>query len=100
MKDRLSIKKGNNFIYTLGQISSEFTKIVVIETPLEDDLVKASNISEYKILSTIKLLDVTQLGKDPMDFGTKLESGSKVRYEQGSYQVAGIFKNSYAQTFI
>lgn len=100
MKDRLSIKKGNNFIYTLGQVSSEFTKIVVIETPLEDDLVKASNISEYKILSTIKLLDVSQLGKDPMDFGTKLESGSKVRYEQGSYQVAGIFKNSYAQTFI
>lgn len=100
MKDRLSIKKGNNFIYTLGQISSEFTKIVVIETPLEDDLVKASNISEYKILSSIKLLDLSQLGKDPMDFGTKLESGSKVRYEQGSYQVAGIFKNSYAQTFI
>ena len=103
MKGRLSLINGNKAYYTLGQISPEFKKVVVISTPLSEDkkTIKAENIGEYKILSDILLLDLTDIQKlKPFDYGNKLKVGSKVRYEQKNFEVAGIFKNSYAQLYI
>ena len=103
MKGRLSLINGDKAYYTLGQISPEFKKVVVISTPLSEDkkTIKAENIGEYKILSDILLVDLTDIQKlKPLDYGNKLKVGSKVRYEQKNFEVAGIFKNSYAQLYI
>ncbi len=103
MKGRLSLINGNKAYYTLGQISPEFKKVVVISTPLSEDkkTIKAENIGEYKILSDILLVDLSEIQKlKPFDYGNKLKVGSKVRYEQKNFEVAGIFKNSYAQLYI
>ena len=103
MKGRLSLISGYTAYYTLGQISPEFKKVVVISTPLSEDkkTVKANTLSEYKILSSILLLDLQDLQKlKPLDFDNKLKVGSKVRYEQKNFEVAGIFKNTYAQLYI
>jgi len=103
MKGRLSLINGDKAYYTLGQISPEFKKVVVISTPLSEDkkTIKAENIGEYKILSDILLVDLTEIQKlKPLDYGNKLKVGSKVRYEQKNFEVAGIFKNSYAQLYI
>jgi SepF-like predicted cell division protein (DUF552 family) len=104
MKSRLAFKRGDEFWYTLGQISSDYKKVVCIKSALiseKDDLSLATSLSEYKITSNIVLIDLSELKKlKPYSVNVKLEIGSKCRYEQESYEVAGIFKNKYAQTFI
>jgi hypothetical protein len=108
-KEKIILLEGDNLIYTLGAISDSSNDVMTIEFPLyksggsssfkQKDLVaQMFDKGYFNLLTRFEIRSVRDLKKLTQPAQPyKLKIGSSVRYENNSYEVIGLFYNTFAQ---
>ena len=108
-KEKIILLEGDDLIYTLGAISDDSNEVMTIRFPLyksggsssfnQKDLVSVMFDKNYfNLLTNFDIRTVKDLKKLTQPSQPyKLKIGSSVRYKNNSYDVIGLYFNTFAQ---